>query len=160
MRKKQKKAEIHTLTIGYKPENECLEFEEFLATLPPRKKGKCIIKMFLFCKQFGGLKEIRNELIDGYYKDLTSYNRKFKRYCKKYPLVINEQSYEIEKNNKAEILNQTEQENPVMEKDKLEIDTNKIDASGTEQQELYENSYSYENEEEYEPDYGMLGEFD
>ena len=47
-----------------------------------------------------------------------------------------------------------------MEKDKLEIDTNKINASGTEQQELYENTYSYENEEEYEPDYGMLGEFD
>lgn len=66
------------LNLGFTISEEYEEFEEFLSTIPVRKKGQAILELYMFCKKKMGIEEVRSHLL--YRSSIEEYNRKNKQY--------------------------------------------------------------------------------
>ena len=66
------------LNLGFTISDEFEEFEEFLSTIPARKKAQAILELYMFCKKKMGIEEVRSQLL--YRSSMEEYNRKNKQY--------------------------------------------------------------------------------
>lgn len=66
------------LNLGFTISEEYEEFEEFLSTIPARKKAQAILELYMFCKKKTGIEEVRSNLL--YRSSIEEYNRKNKQY--------------------------------------------------------------------------------
>lgn len=66
------------LNLGFTISEEYEEFEEFLSTIPSRKKAQAILELYMFCKKKTGIEEVRSNLL--YRSSIEEYNRKNKQY--------------------------------------------------------------------------------
>lgn len=66
------------LNLGFTISEEYEEFEEFLSTIPARKKAQAILELYMFCKKKTGIEEVRSHLL--YRSSIEEYNRKNKQY--------------------------------------------------------------------------------
>lgn len=66
------------LNLGFTISEEYEEFEEFLSTIPARKKAQAILELYMFCKKKTGIEEVRSNLL--YRNSIEEYNRKNKQY--------------------------------------------------------------------------------
>lgn len=70
------------LNLGFTISEEYEEFEEFLSTIPARKKAQAILELYMFCKKKTGIEEVRSHLL--YRSSIEEYNRKNKQYEEKF----------------------------------------------------------------------------
>lgn len=70
------------LNLGFTISEEYEEFEEFLSTIPARKKAQAILELYMFCKKKTGIEEVRSNLL--YRSSIEEYNRKNKQYEENY----------------------------------------------------------------------------
>ena len=157
------------LNLGFTISEEYEEFEEFLSTIPARKKAQAILELYMFCKKKTGIEEVRSNLL--YRSSIKEYNRKnkqyeenFDKYNQKYLKKAKKKKTAAKKMEISEA-NETEMEENVS-KDKIEYINERIELE--EKEDLPEDQGNIDvadtspeamEEDDYIPDIEALKDF-
>ena len=157
------------LNLGFTISEEYEEFEEFLSTIPARKKAQAILELYMFCKKKTGIEEVRSNLL--YRSSIKEYNRKnkqyeenFDKYNQKYLKKAKKKKTAAKKMEISEA-NETEMEENVS-KDKIEYINERIELE--EKEDLQEDQGNIDvadtspeamEEDDYIPDIEALKDF-